>query len=353
METLLFIPDISGFTEFVNATEIEHSRHIISELLELVIAEDDLGLEVAEVEGDAVFFYSEADVPPVEAVLQQAERTFLRFHEHLKLYENRRICDCGACVTAHRLSLKFVAHRADVGFTAIRGHRKPHGPDVILAHRLLKNSVPSSEYLLATDALIGETRSAASWGAWEMGRTNYDDVGPVDHCHVLMTPLRARVPEPPKLEDYPLMDNPVLIEALIDRPRDAVFQLVSNLRFRHLWNDDADEIQFPENRVNRAGLQHQCVVKGDLISFETVKADMGEGVLVMGERVDSVPLVESFAAFWIVQEAESGSRVRVEVHFEPLRRGGKVAGFLFRIGARRLMRRALRSLEAAALRQAV
>ena len=352
METLLFIPDISGFTQFVNATEVEHSRHIISELLELVIEEDNLGLEVAEVEGDAVFFYSEADVPSVQAVLDQAERTFLRFHEHLKLYDNRRICDCGACVTAHSLSLKFVAHRGDVGFTAIRGQRKPYGPDVILAHRLLKNSVGSSEYLLATSALVGEDQTAASWGTWEIGKTDYQDVGQVDHCHVLLTPLRAKVPEPPKLEDYPLMKKPARMEAFIARPRDEVFELVSNLRFRHLWNDDAEEIIFPENRVNRAGLSHQCVVKGDLISFKTIKADLGEGVLVMGERLDSVPLVKSFAAFWIVQEADGGSRVRVEIHYETRPPGGKAAGFLFGLGARRLMKKALRSLEAAALRQA-
>ncbi|MFC2085655.1 hypothetical protein ACFLRO_00420 [Bacteroidota bacterium] len=31
---LLFVPDISGFTQFVKATEISHSRHIIQELLE-------------------------------------------------------------------------------------------------------------------------------------------------------------------------------------------------------------------------------------------------------------------------------------------------------------------------------
>lgn len=30
-QTLLFIPDISGFTKFVNETEISHSEHIITE----------------------------------------------------------------------------------------------------------------------------------------------------------------------------------------------------------------------------------------------------------------------------------------------------------------------------------
>jgi len=33
IKTFLFIPDISGFMEFVNETEVEHSQHIISERL--------------------------------------------------------------------------------------------------------------------------------------------------------------------------------------------------------------------------------------------------------------------------------------------------------------------------------
>ena len=35
---LIFIPDISGYTEFLTTTEIKHSKHIISELLEIIIA---------------------------------------------------------------------------------------------------------------------------------------------------------------------------------------------------------------------------------------------------------------------------------------------------------------------------
>ena len=34
---LLFIPDITGFTEFVTNIELTHSRHIIQELLEILI----------------------------------------------------------------------------------------------------------------------------------------------------------------------------------------------------------------------------------------------------------------------------------------------------------------------------
>src|SRR5205085_7876083 len=51
-QALLFIPDISGFTEFVNVTEVQHSQHIIQELLDELIQANRIGLQVSEIEGD-------------------------------------------------------------------------------------------------------------------------------------------------------------------------------------------------------------------------------------------------------------------------------------------------------------
>jgi hypothetical protein len=55
-KSLLFLPDISGFTEFVQTTEVAHSQHVISELLEVLIDANTQELQLAEVEGDALFF---------------------------------------------------------------------------------------------------------------------------------------------------------------------------------------------------------------------------------------------------------------------------------------------------------
>ena len=61
-KSLLFIPDISGFTHFVQNTEIEHSQHVISELLETLINANTQNLQLAEIEGDALFFYKENSI---------------------------------------------------------------------------------------------------------------------------------------------------------------------------------------------------------------------------------------------------------------------------------------------------
>ncbi|MCK5701176.1 MAG: DUF2652 domain-containing protein [Cyclobacteriaceae bacterium] len=81
--TLLYIPDISGFTDFVNKTEISHSRHIISELLEIIIDSDKFGMSVSEIEGDAVLFFKE-DIPSVSDLIEQCQLTFKNFHTHLQ-----------------------------------------------------------------------------------------------------------------------------------------------------------------------------------------------------------------------------------------------------------------------------
>ena len=56
-KALLFIPDISSFTMFVNETEIEHSLLILQELLETLINANEIGWQVCEIEGDAILFY--------------------------------------------------------------------------------------------------------------------------------------------------------------------------------------------------------------------------------------------------------------------------------------------------------
>ena len=71
---LIFIPDISGFSRFVNETEINHSRLIIQELLETIINANEIGLEISEIEGDAILFYKFGEPPELEKLYRQVEK---------------------------------------------------------------------------------------------------------------------------------------------------------------------------------------------------------------------------------------------------------------------------------------
>src|SRR6516164_2349063 len=102
----ILIPDMSGFTEFVNSVELEHSRMVIKELLEVIIDSNDMNLQVSEIEGDAVLFYLQGERPNLETICSQVEKMFVSFHEYLQLRESRRTCPCNACVSAKNLTLK-------------------------------------------------------------------------------------------------------------------------------------------------------------------------------------------------------------------------------------------------------
>lgn len=135
---LLFIPDISGFTEFVHQVDINHGQAIIQELLETLIESNDTGMKVSEIEGDAILFYRLGkDLKPAE-IVAQCRRMFIAFHQQLRKYEMARICDCNACNAAGKMTLKIVAHQGDISFYKVREHEKLFGQDVILVHRLLK-----------------------------------------------------------------------------------------------------------------------------------------------------------------------------------------------------------------------
>ncbi len=61
------------------------------------------------------------------------------------------VCSCEACTRIGELKLKQVVHTGNVDFEKINNSEKLFGVDVIVVHRMLKNSVPSQEYVMMTD----------------------------------------------------------------------------------------------------------------------------------------------------------------------------------------------------------
>lgn len=151
---LLFIPDISGFTRFVNESEISHSRHIIQELLEVLINANNTGLEISEIEGDAILFYRFGAPLNMQELYRQVAAMFCAFHRHLLSYEHRRLCQCKACTAAINLSLKVITHYGEFTTYNVKNFSKLIGRDIIVAHQLLKNDIDSHEYWLVTQPLV-------------------------------------------------------------------------------------------------------------------------------------------------------------------------------------------------------
>lgn len=322
-QSLLFIPDITGFTRFVNQTEVAHSQHIISELLELIVDSNQIGMAVSEIEGDAVLFYKHNEVPLLKDILEQVRKTFLDFHNHLRSYESKRICPCGACTAAINLSLKFIVHRGEIGFTTVKNRKKPFGSDLILVHRLLKNNVGDREYLLLSESFSKDNIESSlidekQWSALKTGATIYENIGEVNYNYLNLSNLHqwVKLPTPPPLPKKE--KKPVSHEIFILSPLQDVFEKITNFDYRLEWNKGIKELKYEPNRLNRLGTTHRCVI-GDnqVIDFETTKNDFGKDKMVYGEKIASLPLIKEAVIYYILTAKSGGTVVKSEIHFNP------------------------------------
>jgi class 3 adenylate cyclase len=153
----LVIVDISGYTDFIrfHKTTLQHAAEIISQLLEAVIDQASHPLTLNKLEGDAALFFADLGKGTERGardVARQVHEFFKVFHARAyELSGSRGACPCEACQKIRDLRLKAVVHEGEVAFKKFRQFEELEGEAVIMAHRLLKNTVPVNEYILLTD----------------------------------------------------------------------------------------------------------------------------------------------------------------------------------------------------------
>ncbi len=183
---VIILADISGYTRFMleNQTSAVHGQQCITFLIETLLREVDIPLRLQEIEGDAVFLYAARDGDDAswrEALAQvraKLPRFFAAFIEGMSVPAEATPCGCAVCRDAGNLKLKLIVHSGRAVFHSIGGRPMVSGADVILAHRLLKNSVPGTEYLLMTEAAYGDLGREMD-GEFQAGEEHYEDFGVV------------------------------------------------------------------------------------------------------------------------------------------------------------------------------
>jgi hypothetical protein len=148
----LVLADISGFTAFLTSTELEHGPAIIAELLDEVIRRIAPPLEVQSIEGDAIFALGpNGTVLPPASLLEVLRAGFTGFRAKQRELAADFSCNCPCCRGVDKLSLKAIGHYGPFVEHVIGGRAQVAGPDVILAHRMLKNGVANTaDYTLLT-----------------------------------------------------------------------------------------------------------------------------------------------------------------------------------------------------------
>ena len=281
----ILIPDISGFTDFVTRTELDHGAHIIRELLDVLATANTTGFTLSEVEGDALLLYRKAPAPSLGEVVDQCTEMFVRFHECLVVIERDSVCRCGACKTASHLGVKFVIHFGEIQEISVAGFTKATGLDMIVAHRLLKNDVPVREHVLVTEAGAEGLGTPDGSGRlkWEKESSEYEGVGEVRYHFASLEPLLELVPPvPPRPNDVErLGENSFTVE--VDRPMAEVYRVLLDMDTRDQWIPSVLEIERRAG-VPRRGFGHVCRLEGLTVEFETVGGEVGEAEIIYVEQ---------------------------------------------------------------------
>jgi uncharacterized protein YndB with AHSA1/START domain len=181
----LLLADISGYTKYLTGVELDHSQDILADLLGTVVNQLRGLLELAKLEGDAVFCYrSDAELGGNGGrLVTLTEGCSFAFEERLRNIKNLTTCQCNACILIPSLTLKFLVHNGEYVVHDVVGNKELVGSDVIVAHRLLKNTVTEQTglrgYAMFTSACVDRYGIDTAAIGMREHREDYDDVGEV------------------------------------------------------------------------------------------------------------------------------------------------------------------------------
>jgi len=314
---LLFIPDISGFTQFVNEVEIEHSRFIIQQLLEILIKANELDLEISEIEGDAILFYKFGEPQELESLYKQVEKMFVAFHEYLFAYDHRKICQCKACVSAIDLSLKVISHYGEFTPIRVQQFNKLIGKDVIVAHQLLKNDIAQHEYWLVTKNLLQDKlpTSLAQWLRWDRSMKQTES-GEISFLYAQLGPLKDKIPMPSTQDE--IANKVKMLSVSRDYKIDikTLCYTMVHFEFRHLWYNGIKTIDEVEHFLPGIGSRHRHVLENGKIDMMYISSFLydPERKTIFSETNQRD---KSTICFVAEKTDEHSSRLTLEVYFQP------------------------------------
>lgn len=153
----LLIADISGYTQFLTSSEMDHANPILQSLLESLVEQVGDPLQFWKMEGDAVLAYStRQQFPSGETFLAICENLYNSFANRRQDIISNTTCACTACSNVGTLDLKIIAHYGQFDEMRVGPVSDISGADVILVHRMTKTDVAKEtgvrSYALFSDA---------------------------------------------------------------------------------------------------------------------------------------------------------------------------------------------------------
>ena len=136
------ITDISGYTEYLTKSELEHANLALQNLFDAQLEQIRFPLHISGFRGDAIFIYiPETELISAQSFLEMMENLYIVFSESLQQMVVNSTCPCKACKNMNLLDLKMCVHYGEYLIQQLGDKEELLGADVIVPHRMLKNHV--------------------------------------------------------------------------------------------------------------------------------------------------------------------------------------------------------------------
>lgn len=265
-------------------TELNHGAHAINILIDAMVKAVGDEYDVAEIEGDAVLLVRKGDPPSKKEILNTCIRIFNEFHFTRKWMQLHTVCPCGACQAIIDLTLKFVVHHGPVAEIKVGRFVKQSGPEMIVAHRLLKNSIHSNEYLLMTEKLLKQIDESSEPGEmeWNSSSEEYASIGKVDYRFALLNSARKNVPDPPTPEGKYRIDDTSYFEIPVAANFRDIYMILMNIPGRVEWEPGLQKVEQDLSDVF-IGSIHRCTFKDFEAIISPVRMTYSDEGMVFAE----------------------------------------------------------------------
>jgi uncharacterized protein YndB with AHSA1/START domain len=261
----LVIADISGYTGYLAGVELDHAMDILADLIDTIVASLRPPFHLSKLEGDAAFVYLGGGSVDGLHLQNVIEATYYEFRRRLRNITKTSICECDACRQIPSLDLKFVVHHGVVAKQMMSGTEELVGRDVILVHRLLKNSVDSKvgkrPYVLYTEAFVKAGGIDPAAQSLVAHAETIDIIGEVNGWLADLE-VAWQMEEKQRRVRVTPADAVFSMSGDIAAPRAMVWEYLTAPRLRSLWSvgtDRVDEKGGSDDGKRGAGTVNHCV----------------------------------------------------------------------------------------------
>ena len=181
------ITDISGYTEYLTGSELDHANEILQSLFDAQLKAVKHPFIISGFRGDAIFMYvPETSFVQSQSFLEALENFYIVFADTLQQMQYSTTCTCRACKNMSMLDLKMCIHYGEYLIQKLGDREELLGADVIVPHRMLKNHVIEQtgikSYALFSDVAANKLDLLEYCGKVIPHVESYEHIGEVPMC---------------------------------------------------------------------------------------------------------------------------------------------------------------------------